>query len=68
MDDIRHLLPRLMVEEREYQHRDYPKWVTGPLGPVVVQDAEEEARIVAPRPAPEVVTVRRGRPPKDKSE
>jgi hypothetical protein len=28
-----------------YVYREFPKWVTGPDGPVIVQNAEEERRL-----------------------
>lgn len=45
--------------ETPYVFHEYPKWVTPPDGePVIVQDAEEEAAVMASEPAK-----RRGRPP-----
>lgn len=29
-----------------YEHQEYPKWVEGPAGPVVVDDEDEEAEVL----------------------
>lgn len=39
-----------------YEYHEYPKWVEGKDGPVIVQNAEEEKAVTEDRP-------RRGRKP-----
>jgi Recombinase len=37
--------PRRHEGSDMYVYREFPKWVTGPYGPVIVQNAEEERRL-----------------------